>query len=89
MYYNMYVLSSVPFGCSIISLNKREENELRRLHEAPALSELDFSATFPRDIMHVWNDVLGLGLFLLTKMIVIYGLKLHLRNKRICRMQLE
>ena len=51
--------------CGIIKLNNDKEKEIRRLHEALLLSKFGFSNNFPRDIMHVSKEMLGLGFFLL------------------------
>ena len=33
MYYNTYVIKSVYFGCSIVELTNKQEEELKRTHE--------------------------------------------------------
>ena len=83
IYYNTCVLSSVYYGCVIMTLNEKEENELRRLHEAPMLNKLGLRSTFPRDMMHVSRDMLGLGLVLPTTMIAIQVIRMCFGNKRI------
>ena len=81
MYYNSYMLSNVYFRCGIIKLNENEENELRRLYEAPMLNKLGYSINFPRDIMYISKEMLGLGLFLPSTIIDMHKLALFLRNK--------
>ena len=49
----------------------------------PILSKLGFSSNFPRDVMHVSKESLGLGLFLPSTMVAIQGLRMCLGNKRI------
>ena len=43
MYFNVYMIKSVYFGCGVIELNKQQENELRRLYEEPMLVKLGLS----------------------------------------------
>ena len=80
VYYNGHMLANVCFGCGITKLNEREDIELRKVYEAPLLSKLGFNVNFPRDIMYVSKEMLGLGMFLPTAMIAIQGLKLCLGN---------
>ena len=82
MYYNLYILTNVYFGCRIIKLHEREELELRRLYEPTILRKLGFSVTFPRNVMYLSKEMLGLGLFLPSTMIATQSLKLFLGNKR-------
>ena len=82
MYYNLYMLTNVYFGCGIIKLHEREEAELQRLYEPTILKKLGFSVNFPRKVMYVAKEMLGLGLFLPSTMIAIQRLKLFLGNKR-------
>ena len=71
VYYNIYMLTNVYFGCGITKIYEREELELRKLYEAPLLSKLGFNFKFPRDVMCVSKKMLELGLFLLITMIMI------------------
>ena len=82
MYYNLYMLTNMYYGCGIIKLNEKEEIELRWLYEPTILKKLGFSVNFPRKIMYVSKEMLGLGLLLPSTMIAIQGLKLYLGNKR-------
>jgi len=83
IYYNIYMLTNIYFGCGIIKLSNDEENELRRLYEAPLLSKLGFSVNFPRDVMYVSKEMLGLGFFLPSTMIDMHKLALFVGNKRL------
>jgi len=82
MYYNLYMLTNVYFGCGIITLHERQEKELRRLYQATILKKLGFGANFPRKLMYISKEMLGLGLFLPSTMIAIQKLKLFFGNKR-------
>ena len=74
---------NVHFGCSIIKTHKREESELRKLHEAPLRSKLGLNINCPRDIMHISKEMLRLGLFLLSMIITMKKLLLFLGNKQV------
>ena len=82
MYYNLYMITNVYFGCGIFKLHRNEELELRRLYESTILRKLGFSVNFPRKLMYVSKEMLGLGLLLPSTMIAIQGMKLYLGNKR-------
>ena len=77
------MLTNVYFRCGIIKLYKREENELRKLYEAPLLNKLGFNINFPRDVMYIFKEMLGLGFFLPLTMIAIHNLILFIGNKRL------
>ena len=77
------MLTNVYFRYGIIKLSDDEENELRRLYKAMLLSKLGFSVNFPRDVMYVSKEMLGLGFFLPSTMIDMYKLALFVENKRL------
>ena len=85
IYYNLHMLSTVCYGSGVMTLNEKEENELRRLYETPTLNKLGFSSNFPRDMMCASQDMLRLGLVLPTTMIEIQGLRMCFGNKRLNR----
>ena len=76
LYYNLYMLTSVCFRCSIIKLHEKEELELRRLHESTMLRKLGFSTNFLRKLICVSKEMLGLSLLLPSTMIAKHRLKL-------------
>ena len=41
---------SVYFGCGIVKLSRKQEDELKRIHEEPLLMRLGLSRTFPRTV---------------------------------------
>ena len=53
------------------------------MYEEPILRKLGFSSNFPRNVMYVSKEMLGLGLFLPTTMVAIQGLRMYFGNKRI------
>ena len=81
MHYNLHMLSSVNYSCRITKMNQREEEELRRIYKAPMLIKLGFSINFPREIMCMSKEMLGLGLFKPSAMIAIQALRMCFGNK--------
>ena len=81
MCYNLYMLSSMYYGCGITTLNLKEEKELRRIYEMPILIKLSFSNKFLRDMLHMSKDMLGLELFLPSTIIAIQAMRMYLGNK--------
>ena len=67
IYCNVCMLANAYFRHGIIKLIDNKEKEFRRLCEALLLSKLRFSVIFPRDVMHVSKEMLGLGLFFLQR----------------------
>ena len=64
-------------------INEAHENEIIRMIKPVMLIKLGFSVNFPQDMMRILKEILGLGLFLPSTMIVIQVLRLYLGNKRI------
>ena len=62
IYFNIYLVKSVFFGCGIVELNERELHEMERICEKPILRKLHLSEKFPRRMMCVDKKSLGLGL---------------------------
>lgn len=83
VYYNTYMIRSVYFGCGIITLEPREELELRRIYKGPLLVKLGFSKTYPRNTLYSRKSALGLGLMTLRTIIEILKLKMYIRTERI------
>ena len=81
MCYNLRMLSSVCYSCGTTTLNLKEEKELRRACETPILTKLGFSSKFPRDMMHVSKEMLGLGLFSPSTMIAMQALRMCLGHE--------
>ena len=82
IYFNTYIITSVYFGCGIVKLSPKEEQELRRLYEAPMLMKLGFSRNFPRHTLYSRRSALGIGLMKPNTIIDMMKLKLYLGNKR-------
>ena len=82
MYFNVYMIKSVYFGCGIVELNKQQENELGRIYEEPMLLKLGLSRKFPRTALYSRKSALGVGLILPSTLIAVLKLKLYVGNIR-------
>ena len=43
VYFNICMIKSVHFGCGVVNLDKKQEKELKRIHEELMLMKLDLS----------------------------------------------
>lgn len=82
VYFNIYMLKSVFFGCGVVSLIKREENEMKRTCETPMLKKLGLSTKLPREVMYVRKTALGLGLIEPCTVLSILTLKQYFGHMR-------
>ena len=82
VYYNVYMIKSVFFGCGIIELNEQQERELRRIYKEPLLLKLGLSRKFPRDVLYSRKSALGVGIMKPSTIIDILKAKLYLGNAR-------
>ena len=82
VYYNVYMIKSVFFGCGIVELNEQQERELRRIYEEPLLLKLGLSRKFPRDVLYSRKSALGVGIMKPSTIIDILKAKLYLGNVR-------
>ena len=76
------MIKSVYFGCGIVQLHTKEENELKRIYEAILLSKLRFRKKFPRTALYSRKSALGIGLMTPSTIIDILKLKIHVVNKQ-------
>ena len=72
----------VFFGCGVIELNKKQEDELRRIYEQPMLIKLGLSRKYPRTALYSRKSALGIGLMKPNTIIAILKLKSYIGNKR-------
>ena len=76
VYYHIYMIKSVFFGCGVIQLNVCQEKELKRLYEEPLLIKMGFSRKFPRKVLYMRKTALGIRI--ISPWIIIDTLKLKL-----------
>ena len=77
IYFNVYMIKSVYFGCGVISLTTSQINELKKIYEEPILIKLGLTKKFPREVMYMSKDSLGLGLLTPETILAIQRLKLY------------
>ena len=82
LYYNAYMIKKVYFGCGILSLSEKEEQELKRIYEPTLLRKMRLSEKFPRNILYARKTALGVGLLSPRTIIDTLSLKLYLGHQR-------
>ena len=82
VFFNMYLIKQVYFGCGIIELLPAQEKILLHICESTLLKKLRLSEKFPRRILYARKSELGVGILKPTTMIAILALKLYLGHKR-------
>ena len=82
IYYNAYMIKSVYFGCGIVELSDKQEEELKRLYEEPLLVKLGLSRKFPRVVLYSRKSALGVGIMALNTILAMLKAKLYLGNIR-------
>ena len=83
VYYNIYLIKAVYFGCGIIQLTPNEEKILKAIYEEPILIKLGYSKKFPRRVLYMRKNVLGIGLLRPKTIMKILALKLYIGYKRV------
>ena len=84
-YFNMYMLTSIFFGCTTVELNNKQIIELKRIYEMPIIKKFQLNRNFPKSLLYAWKLFLGLGLISLQTAIDILALKGYFGNKRVHR----
>ena len=82
VYYNIYMIRSVFFGCGVIELHPREEKELRRICEEPLLVKLGLSKKFPWAALYTRKSALGVDLMKPSTIIAMLKMKQYVGNKQ-------
>jgi len=82
LYYNMYLIKKVYFGCRIVHLTEQQEGVLKRICEPVLLKKLGLSENFPRSVLYSRKTALGVGLLAPRIIIDALALKLYLGHKR-------
>jgi len=82
IFYNMYLIKQVYFGCEVVNLMPQQEEILQELSESTLLKKLGLSENFPRKILYSRKSELGVGILKPSTIITILALKLYLGHKR-------
>jgi len=81
IYFNIYMIKSVFFGCGVIEFHLKEERELQRIYEEPILVKLGLSKKYPQAVLYTRKSILGIGLMKPSIIIAILKLKQYVGNK--------
>ena len=82
MYYNMYLIKKVYFGCGVISIMFQLERILKKIYEPIILKKLGLSENFPRAVLYSRKTALGVGLIAPRTIINELSMKLYLGYRR-------
>ena len=82
LYYNMYLLRRVYFGCGIMQLMPNQEKELIKISEPILLKKMGLSINFPRKLLYARKSALGVGLIKPSTMILILSMRLYAGHVR-------
>ena len=83
-HFNMRLITMVYFGCGLLILSEKQEEELMKISEGVLLRKLELSKRFPRRTLRAKRTQLGTGMLKPTTIIAVLALKLcagHLRNE--------
>ena len=75
VYFNIYMIKSIFFGCGVIELNPKEVKKLKQIYEELMLIKLGFSKKFPRIALYTRKSALGVGIIKPETTIAILKLK--------------
>ena len=82
MYYNMYLIKKVYFGCDIMKLMPNQEKILMKISEKVLLKKMGLSEKFLRMMLYARKSALGVGLIKPSTMVLILLLKLYVEHVR-------
>ena len=83
VFYNVYLITHVYFGCGIVNLLPQQEKRLMKISESVLLKKLGLGEKFPRDILHMRKSSLGVGLMKPSTTLAFLALQLYLGHARI------
>jgi hypothetical protein len=82
LYYNMYLIKKVYFGCGIITITEQQEEILKKIYEPVILRKMGLSEKFPRAVLYSRQTALGVGLMSPKTIIDSLALKLYVGHQR-------
>jgi len=74
LFYNMYLVTHVYFGCGIVNITLSQKKILIKLSEPVLLRKLKLSQKFLREMLFARKAALGIGLMKPSTMIAVLGL---------------
>ena len=82
MFFNAYLMKIVYFGYGIVEINERQEKYLQSLYETIILNKLMLSKKFPRRILHVRRNTIGIGFIRPKTVINALATKLYIGHQQ-------
>ena len=82
VYFNMYLITHVYFGCGVISLTPKQEQLLMKISKITLLRKVGLSEKFLRKILYARKLQLGVGILKPSTILTILSLKLYLGHRR-------
>jgi len=82
IYFNIYFLLSVYFGVGIISLNEKQEKEIKCIYKELILRKLGLSIKYLKELLYERRGTLGVGFLSSNTALTITSLKLYIGNQR-------
>ena len=83
IYYNMYLIKKVYFGCRVLGITLQQEEVLKKIYEPIILRKLELSENFPRAVLYSRKTALGVGLIVPRIIIDVLALKLYLGYQKV------
>ena len=83
MFYHTYMVIKVCFECAVMELTDKQEDELREIYEIPILKKLGLSITYPRALLYVEREAMGLGLLRPNTILAQLSIKMFVGHGRI------
>ena len=83
MNFNAHVLTNVFFGCGIVQFNSKQTKELKIIYDLPMIRKLGLDDNFPRKLLHVQKQRLGIGSIEPNTVIEMLVMRFHVGNKRL------
>ena len=78
IFFNVYLIKIVYFGCGIVEINDRQEKYLQSIYEITIFNKLRLSKKFLRQILYARRDMIGIGLICPKTVINILATKLYI-----------
>ena len=81
IYFNVYLIKKVYFGYGIVEITAQQEQILKNIYKEIILHKLGYSVKFPRRVLYIRRNTLGIGLIRLKTVIETLALKLYIRQR--------
>jgi len=82
LFYNMYLMTHVYFGCGIMNITPPQETVLMKLSETFLLQKLKLSVKMPREVLYTRKSALGVGLMKPSTIIAVLALQSYFGHMR-------